>query len=145
MIMWIARDKEIIEKFKQLHPEACEVKVGHRFDGPEVEAWDNNGAYMGCFWYNGDTFEKEKDYSYARVDINLKNGVPPFGVYYIEKNPYGRVNEGKIVEIVREKFMEEIKKQIMESITEENIILHVGDLDGWPAPYSQIKDKLIEI
>ena len=30
-------------------------------------------------------------------------------------------------------------------ITEENIILYVGDLDGWTAPYSQIKDKLIEI
>ena len=138
-------NKEIIEKFKQLYPDACEVKVGYRFGGPEVDAWDNNGAYMGCFWYNGDTFEKEKDYSYARVDVNLMNGIPPFGVYYIENNPYERVDEGKIVEIVREKFMEEIKKQIMESITEENIILHVGDLDGWPAPYSQIKDKLIEI
>lgn len=138
-------NKEIIEKFKQLYPDACEVKVGYRFNGPEVDAWDNNGAYMGCFWYNGDTFEKEKDYSYARVDINFKNGFPPFGVYYIKNNPYERVDESKIIEIVREKFMEEIKKQLMESITEENIILHVGDLDGWPAPYSQIKDKLIEI
>ena len=138
-------NKEIIEKFKQLYPDACEVKVGYRFGGPEVDAWDNNGAYMGCFWYNGDTFEKEKDYSYARVDINLKNGLPSFDVYYIEKNPYGRVDKGKIVEMAREKYMEEIKKQIMESITEENIILHVGDLGGWLVPYSLIKDKLIEI
>lgn len=27
----------------------------------------------------------------------------------------------------------------------DDIILHVGDLDEWPAPFSQIKDKLIEI
>lgn len=137
-------EKTIREKFKEFYPGACRIQVGERFGGPEVDAFDEYGAYLGTWWYNGETFEKEEDYNFARIDIRFSAVMPTLGVYYTKKNPYKDTDESKIIKIVRKKYMDEIKKKIMECITEDNISLYVGDIDGWPAPYSQIKDKLIE-
>jgi len=135
----------IIEKFKKEHPEAYKIRVDERFNGPEVVACGSDGKYLGRWWYNGNAFEKEQDFNYARIDVSLKNSFPSFGVYYTEKRPYEPLDESKLVKIVRERFMEEIKNEVERCITEDNLYLYVADLDGWEAPYSQIKDRLIDL
>lgn len=138
-------EKTIKEKFKKFYPWACRIQIGERYDGPEVDAYDEQGAYLGTWWYNGETFEKEEEYYFAEIDINFSKVMPTLGIYYTKKDPSEHIDEDEIIKKVRENYMKEIKAKIMELVTSDNLSLSVGSLDGWPAPYSQIKDRLIEI